>query len=151
LSDALAVRPPAEVAKNGPVEQLRERYNKLQRSDLNIAQLMDRFAELPSFVEKTAREELVALLVDGTDEQIHAKYGFKNKKELRIALYGTLPKKDWPASMQAAHERVLARTRKMDRDKTRNVLNVNLINIPAPQPPGPERKIIEIVDKEPPK
>lgn len=142
MSDALA-------KKTDPVELLRARYEKLQEKDLSIVRTMDRFAELPSFVEETARAELIELLATGSDEAIRQKYGFKDKKELRVALYGTLPKKDWPAAMQAAHERVLARQRKQTADKRQNVLNVNVINIPAPRPPGPETKIIEIVATEP--
>lgn len=147
MSNALVKTEPTAVAKKDPVELLRQRFEKLQNKDLDIVHTMDRFAELPSFVEETARKELIEMLNNGTDEEINAKYGFKNKRHLRVALYGTLPKKDWPASMQAAHERVLARTRKQSTDKRANVLNVNIVNIPAPRPPGPDAKIVEIIDE----
>jgi hypothetical protein len=138
MTDALA-----KVEKD-PVDILRQKYEKLQEKDLHIARVMDRFAELPSFVEEVARQELIALLNNGTDEEIQAKYGFNSKRELRIAMYGTLPKKDWPAAMQSAHERVLARTRKQVRDPARNVFNLNVISIPAPKPIGPETKVVVI-------
>jgi hypothetical protein len=138
VSDALV-----KVDKD-PVDLLRQKYERLQEKDLHIARTMDRFAELPSFVEEVARQELIKLLNDGSDAEIEAKYGFKSKRELRIAMYGTLPKKDWPAAMQSAHERVLARTRKQVKDPARNVFNLNIISIPAPKPIGPENKVVII-------
>lgn len=137
------------LVKKDPVELLRARYEKLQRDDLEITRLMDRFAELPSGAEETARKELFDMLATGTDEQVQAKYGFKTKRELRIAMYGTLPKKDWPASMQSAHERVMARIRKQTGEKRKGTVNVNIINIPAPQKPMAHEKIITIAAKEP--
>lgn len=137
------------LAKKGPVELLRARYEKLQRDDLEITRLMDRFAELPSGAEEAARQELFDMLANGTDADVQAKYGFKTKRELRIAMYGTLPKKDWPASMQSAHERVMARIRKQTGEKRRGTVNVNIINIPAPQKPMAHEKIITIAAKEP--
>ena len=135
--------------KADPVELLRLRYEKLQGKDLEIVRLMDRFAELPSFVEETARAELIELLANGSDEAIRQKYGFQGKRELRVAMYGMLPKKDWPASMQSAHERVMARIRKQGGEKRRGGVNINIINIPAPQPPGPAAKIITVKATEP--
>ena len=137
------------LAKSDPVELLRKRYEKLQKTDLEITHLMDRFAELPSFVEETARAELIQLLANGTDSEIQEKYGFKTKRELRVAMYGTLPKKDWPASMQSAHERVMARIRKQGQEKRHNTFNLNVIQMPAPVAPTVHERIITIKAKDP--
>lgn len=137
------------LVKSDPVELLRVRYEKLQKRDVSIVDGMNRFSELPSFVEETARAELVALLANGTDAEIEAKYGFRNKKELRVAMYGTLPKKDWPAAMQSAHERVMARIRKQGQEKRHNTFNLNVIQMPAPVRPTEYEKIITIKAKEP--
>jgi hypothetical protein len=132
------------IAKKDALDSLKARYDKLQQRDLNIVHNMDRFAELPSFVEETARAELIALLANGTDQEVRDKYGFKNKRDLRIALYGTLPKKDWPAAMQAAHERAMARIRKQATEKKTNTFNLNIISMPAREAPRPDEKIIEV-------
>jgi hypothetical protein len=146
---ALTKMPETSPTKSDPVELLRKRYEKLQKTDLEITHLMDRFAELPSFVEETARAELIQLLANGTDAEIQEKYGFRTKRELRVAMYGTLPKKDWPASMQSAHERVMARIRKQTGEKRSNTFNLNIINMPAPVRPTEHDKIITIKAKEP--
>lgn len=138
----------ALVKPKDPVELLRAKYEKLQDKDIQIVRAMDRFAELPSFVEEVARKELTDLLANGTDAEIEAKYGFKSKRELRIALYGTLPNKEWPAAMRAAHERVMARERKAGVNKPRNTFNLNVINMPAPVPPRTDEKIIEVIVQE---
>lgn len=145
MSDsALVARPEQPLARKDALERLQQRYQKLQEKDLDVVKAMNRFAELPSFVEETARAELIALLAEGSDLAIQQKYGFKDKRELRMALYGTLPKKDWPAAMQAAHERVLARQRKQSQQAPRNVLNLNMITIPAPRKPTDEDKVIVV-------
>ena len=147
MSDALVKTETALARPQEPVDILRARYDKLQKRDLSVVDGMNRFAELPSFVEEVARQELIAILNTGTDAEIEAKYGFKNKKDLRVAMYGTLPKKDWPAAMQAAHERVLARQRKQSNTGAKTVFNLNMVSIPAPQPQTADDRVI-IVEAE---
>lgn len=150
MSDnALAARPVEPMSKSEAIDKLRERYDKLQKRDLDVVASMNRFAELPSFVEEAARKQLIDVLNVGTDEEIRTLYGFKGKRELRMALYGTLPKKDWPAAMQAAHERVLARQRKQNANQTRQVFNLNVVTIPAPRLPSDEDRIVIVQPEEP--
>lgn len=148
MSNALT-RPVEPMNRSDAIDRLRERYDKLQKRDLDVVASMNRFAELPSFVEEHARQELIRVLNEETDEKAAKLYGFKSKRELRMALYGTLPKKDWPAAMQAAHERVLARQRKQSTNQARQVFNLNVVTIPAPQRPTEEDRIVIVQPEEP--
>jgi hypothetical protein len=146
---ALAKTTETAPAKSDSVELLRKKYENLQGRDLDVVRTMNRFAELPSGAE-AARQDIVDALNHPDDSKCLA-LGFKTKRELRIALYGTLPKKDWPASMQSAHERVMARIRKQGQEKRTNTFNLNIIQMPAPVRPGENDRIITIKAEEPPK
>jgi hypothetical protein len=74
--------------------------------------------------------------------------GFKDKRELRLAMYGQLPKKDVPFSMMAAHDRMGMRIRRENKAPKGGSFTLNMVNIPAPKPPGPEDRVV-IVQKEP--
>lgn len=144
---ALATVPEVAIGKREtPADKLQARYEKLQDRDLDVVAAMNRFAELPTDQEEEERDKMRQLLVSGTPEQLKAA-GWKSKKHLRVAIYATMPKKDWPAAMQAAHERVMARVRKQSKTKGGNVFNLNMINIPAPKRPTEEDIIVEVVPK----
>jgi len=145
---ALATLPDIALSKREtPADRLQARYDKLQEKDIAIVEAMDRFAELPMEQEEVERDKMRLLLVNGTLEELRAA-GWKNKKQLRSAIYATMPKKDWPAAMQAAHERVMARVRKQGKSKAGNVFNLNMISIPAPVPQNAQDVIIEVEAKE---
>lgn len=145
---ALATVPNVALDKREtPADKLQARYDKLQERDLDVVAAMNRFAELPMESEEEARDKLRMLLVHGTPDELKAQ-GWKSKKHLRAAIYATMPKKDWPAAMQAAHERVMARVRKQSKTKGGNVFNLNMISIPAPRKPTAEDIIVEVVPKE---
>jgi hypothetical protein len=149
LSTALVTLPkpddalPAKVSR---VDLLQKRYQKLQVRDLDIVDGMNRFAEIPTEGEAAARASLEALLVAGSDEQIRIA-GWKNRQQLRAAFYGTLPRSRWPAAMQAAHERVGMCLRKLEKNANRQTFNLNVINIPAPQRPTSDEKVVIIEAK----
>lgn len=143
VSGELVKRPAPETA----VDRLRRRLDKIAKDDTDVVQGMNRFSEIPTSMEKEQRAQMVALLAAGTEEQLLAA-GWRSRRALRLAIYGTMPKKDWPGAMQAAHERVQARIRKQAANNGPRVLNLNMISIPAPRPPGPEDRVV-IVKKGP--
>lgn len=141
---ALATVPQVTIAKREtPADKLQARYEKLQDRDLDVVAAMNRFAELPTDQEEAERDKMRELLVNGTPEQLKAA-GWKSKKHLRVAIYATMPKKDWPAAMQAAHERVMARVRKQSKSKGGNVFNLNMISIPAPRQQTADDIVVEV-------
>lgn len=150
MSETALVRvaPPEEkpVAKSSPVDLLQRRYEKVQLRDLDIVDGMNRFAEIPTPAEQLPRANLESLLAAGSDAQIKAA-GWRNRQQLRAAFYGTLPRSQWPAAMQAAHERVGMRLRKQEKNANRQTFNLNVINIPAPRPAGEHEKVVIIETK----
>jgi hypothetical protein len=143
---ALIPAPPLVPAKqNDAVERLKAAYEKLQKRDLVIVEAMNRFSELPMHSEDATDAQL-QLLLAGSEADVQAA-GWKDKRQLRMAAYGRLPKRLWPASMQAAHERVGMRLRKQSNASAKTVFNLNMITIPAPRQ-DPERKIVVIEAKE---
>lgn len=131
----------APAKKGAPVDLLQKRYDKVMHRDLDIVDGMNRFAEIPTELEEIPREQMKLLLAAGTDAQIKAA-GWRNRRELRAAFYGTLPRSKWPAAMQAAHERVGMRLRKQEKGSQRQTFNLNVITIPAPQRPVDDEKVI---------
>lgn len=127
------------------VEKLERAYDKLQRRDLAVSDAANRFADLPSAWEDPGDAILKTLLMLPEEDVVAA--GWRSKRELRMAAYGRLPKKQWPASMQAAHERVGMRIRKQEEKAQRNVFNLNVVNIPAARRPD-ERNIVIVDVKE---
>lgn len=127
------------------VEKLERAYDKLQRRDLAVSDAANRFADLPSAWEDPDDATLKTLLMLPEAEIVAQ--GWRSKRELRMAAYGRLPKKEWPASMQAAHERVGMRIRKQEEKAQRNVFNLNVVNIPAARRPD-ERNVVVIDVKE---
>ena len=136
----------APAKKGAPVDLLQRRYDKVMHRDLDIVDGMNRFAEIPTAAEPEEREKMVGLLLK-TDAEIRAA-GWKNRRELRAAFYGTLPRSKWPAAMQAAHERVGMRLRKQEKGSQRQTFNLNVITIPAPQRPTEDQKVVVIETKE---
>jgi hypothetical protein len=126
------------------VDILRERYQKLQDKDLSLTAAVNRFAELPNRLEDPEGEKLAALLQ--LDDAGLKAAGWKSRKELRLAIYGTMPKRLWPAAAQAAHERVGMRLRKAAANKAKTNFYLNMITIPAPKR-DPQTKVV-IVDVE---
>jgi hypothetical protein len=142
LSESALTRvEPAALTTEQRMDKLRERYHRIEQRDIDIVAGMNRFAELPSILED--RQAVIEALTAATDEPAK-QLGFKTKRELRMALYGTLPKKDWPAAMQAAHERVGMRLRRQDSKQGRTVFNLNMVTIPAPRELTEDDKIITI-------
>ena len=123
------------------VEKLEKAYDKLQRRDLAVSDSANRFADLPTKWEDPLDSQIM-LLLTLPEEELQAQ-GWKSKRELRMAAYGRLPKKEWPASMQAAHERVGMRIRKQEEKAQRNVFNLNVVQIPAARRPD-ERNVVVV-------
>jgi hypothetical protein len=128
------------------VEELRAKYEKLQARDLGTVRAINRFADLPSRLEDPEGEQIAAMLSLSDDE---LKIIGWTRRELRLAYYGTRPKKDWPAAAQAAHERVGMRIRKQGAVKSASTFNLNVINIPAQKPAEPSRVITIDVEEKP--
>jgi hypothetical protein len=127
----LVPAPPLVPAKqNDAVERLKAAYEKLQKRDLAIVEGMNRFNELPMHSEDATDAQLMLLLA-GSEADVQAA-GWKDKRQLRMAAYGRLPKRLWPASMQAAHERVGMRLRKQSAATGKTTFNLNVITIPRP-------------------
>lgn len=135
--------PPVPDKRKEPLDWLQKRYENVQKRDLDIVDGMNRFAEIPTVAEQAPRAHLEMLLQYGTDAQLKAA-GWKNRQELRAAFYGTLPRSQWPAAMQAAHERVGMRLRKQDKSANRQTFNLNVITIPAPQAPRADERVVII-------
>lgn len=127
------------------IDKLRERYERLQTKDLNVADAMNRFAELPTAAEDPDDMKVLMLLAM-SEEELKAR-GWKSKKELRMAAYARLPKRLWPASMQAAHERVGMRLRKQASASSKTVFNLAMISIPAPRR-DPDARVVVVDVKE---
>lgn len=135
----------AEPGKSA-VEVLRVGYERLQKKDLEVVRAMNRFADLPMAFEDPKGEKLAELLAK-TDEEIKAA-GWGSRRELRMAMYGRLPRSHWPAAMQAAHERVGMRIRKQGAQAAKNTFNLNVVTIPARQPVESQKIItVEVEDK----
>lgn len=142
MSDSALTRiEPASLTTEQRMDKLRERYHRIEQRDIDIVAGMNRFSELPSILED--REQVYAAL-KAVDDEPAKQLGFKNKRELRMALYGCLPKKDWPAAMQAAHERIGMRLRRQDSKQGRTVFNLNMVTIPAPRKLTEADKVITI-------
>jgi len=135
---------PALARGNPAVERLKIEYEKLQKKDLEVVRAMNRFAELPTAWED-GENATIKLLLSLPEAEVVAQ-GWKSKRELRMAAYGRMAKKNWPASMQAAHERVGMRIRKQSSDDNRTVFNLNMVTIPAPRR-DPEARVV-VVDVE---
>lgn len=145
LIPAQVVAPAVAERPKDAVDRLRERYERLQSRDLNIVDAMNRFAELPTHIEDKD-DAMVTLLLSGSEDDVR-KAGWKSKKELRMAAYARLPKRLWPASMQAAHERVGMRLRKQATATSKTVFNLNMVTIPAPKR-DPNARVVVIDTKE---
>ena len=139
---ALSVAGQTALAKpKTAVEKLERAYDKLQRRDLAVSDAANRFADLPTRWEDPLDSHVMLLLTMSDADIIAA--GWRSRRELRMAAYGRLPKKEWPASMQAAHERVGMRIRKQEEKAQRNVFNLNVVNIPAARRPD-ERNVVVV-------
>ena len=124
------------------VDIIRKGYERIQKRDMDIVHAMNRFAELPS-LEEDPTDAQVKLLLLMPEADLVAQGVWRSKKELRMAAYARLPRRSWPASMQAAHERVGMRLRKRNESDAPPVFNLNVITIPAPKA-ADERKVITI-------
>jgi hypothetical protein len=128
------------------VDRLRTKYEQIQKRDMLIVEAANRFADLPHEAEDPGDETLKALLAS-PDEVIRAQ-GWRSRRELRMAAYARMPKKMWPAAMQAAHERVVVRSRVFMKDGPKKaVFNLNMISIPAPKPQTAEDRVVVIEAK----
>lgn len=136
----------AEPGKSA-VDVLRDGYERLQKKDLEVVRAMNRFADLPSRFEDPEAKAIGELLAK-TDGEIKAA-GWNSRRELRMALYGRLPRSQWPAAMQAAHERVGMRIRKQGAQVKKTQFGIALISIPAQQPVE-QGKVITIEAEEKP-
>lgn len=117
--------------RNDAVDVLRQKYESLQKRDLEVVRGMNRFADLPTRLEDPDGAQLTALLLL-PDVELAAR-GW-SRRELRMAAWGQLPKAKWPASMQAAHERVGMRLRRQNVQPSKMQFNLNMLTIPAPKP-----------------
>jgi hypothetical protein len=136
----------ALVRRQEGADFLRAKYEKAQKRDLEIVQGMNRFAELPSLLEDPDMATIDGLL-RLPDVEL-AQKGW-TRRELRLALYGRLPKAKWPAAMQAAHERVGMRLRKQGVQPGKMTFNLNMVNIPAPRQPEPTQIVVLDEDEDP--
>lgn len=128
------------------VDKLRRRYEKLQTRDLDTVSALARFSDLDTKLEDPTQAKLQLLLM-GPDEAVVAA-GWKSKRELRLAYYGTLPKKDWPAAAQAAHERVGMRLRKQTKVANKYQFNLQMVSIPSPRR-DPDARVVIVAAAEP--
>lgn len=112
------------MAKEGDrVAQIRQRVERLADSDTRTARVLSRFADY-------SRDELERFL--RFPPEAFPMHGFQTKGDCRTAWYGTFPKKEWPAALQAMAERVAYVMRREKPDNGRPInLRVMAINIPA--------------------
>jgi hypothetical protein len=108
---------------------------------------MNRVADVPMTLEKDRLEEFRLLIAEGSEADIR-RAGWKSRQQLRLAYYGTLPYKDWPAGMRAAHERVGMRIRRADKESKPAIFNLNMISIPAPRSIRDDDAIVVLPTKE---
>lgn len=137
----------AEPGKSA-VDVLRDGYERLQKKDLEVVRAMNRFADLPVGAEDP-RGEKIATLLTSSDEEIKAA-GWNSRRELRMALYGRLPRSQWPAAMQAAHERVGMRIRKQGAQAKKTQFGLAIVHIPAQQPVEHGKVITIEAEEKPP-
>jgi hypothetical protein len=148
VTGELVKRKPSEIAAEIRRADLKRRIDLIEQNDFKLVHGMNRFSELASKWEPGEQERLVNLLQNGTKEELQAA-GWKTRKDLRLAIYGTLPRSQIPYALQAAHERVGMRIRKEGASKRGGGPTI-LLNLPGPQAPRPEDKVI-IVVKDPQK
>lgn len=132
---------PSELEADRRLTDLRRRVNLIAENDAKIVEGVNRFKDVPTAWEEEDRVAYLAALKAPDDGPAKA-LGFKNKRALRLAIYGTMPKKDVPFAIQAAHERIGMRIRKDGNRGTGNTFNLNMVTIPAPRPPGPEDRVV---------
>lgn len=106
--------------KRDRVKDIRDRLTRIADQDTRVIAAIDRFADF-------SVEELGGFLK--MPDESFPMHGFKSKREVRLALMGNMPKKDWPAAAQAAHERVGYVIRK--EDKAPSGAQHGLIGIPV--------------------
>jgi hypothetical protein len=138
---------PREVEAERRVAGLKRRVAMIEENDARIVVAMNKARDVASMWEPDDRKKAMDALASPTVEAVRA-LGFKDKRELRVALYGQLPKKEVPFFMMAAHDRVGMRIRRDSKAPTGNTFNLNMVTIPAPKPPGPEERVV-IVQAEP--
>lgn len=137
---------PAE-GKKTAVDVLRDGFERLQRRDLKVVEGMNRFVDLPTKLEDPEGKELARL---AALDDVALKAEGWTRRDLRLAMYARLPKSQWPAAMQAAHERVGMRIRKQSAQAKKTTFNVNVVNIPAAQPVESGKIITVEAEEKPP-
>lgn len=142
---ALVPLKPREIAAEERAAALKRRVQMISENDARVAAGIARFRDLPSFWEPEEREKVLKVLQSGTMDEVRA-LGFKERREMRLALYGQMPKKDVPYAIVAAQERMSDRIRREGKSAGGATFNLNMINIPAPKPAGPEDRVV-IVQK----
>lgn len=120
---------------------LKRRVEMIAENDARIVAAMNRARDVASTWEPEDREKAIAALAYPTVEKVR-EMGFRDKRELRVALYGQLPKKEIPFFMMAAHDRVGMRIRRDNKAPSGNTFNLNMVTIPAPKPPDDARVVI---------
>lgn len=110
------------------IAEIRDRLAKIADADTRLVWAMRKFVN--GGMGRAELELLLDPLVSEAD--IQAK-GFKNRAEVRIAWYSTMPRSAWPAAMQAAHERVDSIARREAKTDHSAGINVLMVSIPAPQ------------------
>ena len=129
------------------VDRLIARRERIAASDAALVADCARAVDIPlPIYEQEAMARIIALL-NGPDEDVR-RAGWRSKRQLRTALHGSRPKSEWPASLQAAHEREMVRMRRQDKaPKTTTVQN--LIIMPAQVPVDSAGKIVVLPPKDP--
>lgn len=103
------------MAKRDRVAELRDRLGRIADQDTRLIVAVNRFADFST-------QELEGFLA--MPEAAFPMHGFKSKREVRLAIMGNLPKKQWPAALQAAHERTGYFIRKEEAQAERGELTV---------------------------
>jgi hypothetical protein len=115
-------------AKASPVDRLRDAIFGFISKDIDVMSDVAGLSEM----DTKDMAALLALPASAFPYKTDEGYVFRSKKHVRLALAGTLPKKEWPAGLQAAHERVVGITKLLapKDDRPVSVTN-NLVMIPA--------------------
>lgn len=138
---------PSELERERRIAGLKRRVEMIAENDARIVAGMNRARDVASMWEPADRERAMEALQHPTVEKVR-EMGFQDKRELRLALYGQLPKKEVPFFIMAAHDRVGMRIRRDNKAPSGSSFTLNMVTIPAPKPPGPEERVV-IIQREP--
>lgn len=110
------------------VQLIKDRLARIADEDTKLVLAVRKFASLSNDDAK-----MVLALPPERFPVTVGRSTFGSIEEVRLALHGQRAKKDWPAALQAAHERVMVLMKNAEQDSSIGTLGLLLISVPPTQ------------------